>query len=71
MTEKLVLGTAQFGLDYGINNNNGRITFNQAKEIIEFAHESGIHIIDTANLYGESEEILGKIGVQDFDVTQF
>lgn len=58
---KIVLGTAQFGLDYGINNKRGKIPYSEIVEIIEFAYKNGIDTLDTAYGYGESEEILGKI----------
>lgn len=56
---KLVLGTAQFGLDYGINNKTGKIPRPEAREILKTAIESGIDTFDTAFVYGESEQILG------------
>lgn len=56
---KLGLGTVQFGLDYGISNKHGMPPTNQVKEILAHAHESGIRVLDTAMLYGKSEEVLG------------
>lgn len=57
---KLVLGTVQFGLDYGINNPNGKPTRKKSLEMLNFAYEKGIRIFDTAYAYGEAEEILGE-----------
>ena len=37
MISKISLGTAQFGLDYGIANQKGKISFSNAEKIIEFA----------------------------------
>lgn len=65
---KLALGTAQFGMDYGIANKNGRISNNQVKEILEKARNSGVDILDTAINYGESEKCLGQIGITHFKV---
>ena len=65
---KLALGTAQFGLNYGISNKNGLVKKNQAKLILSQATKSNINLLDTAIAYGESEGILGEIGVTDFDV---
>ena len=56
---KLCLGTAQFGLDYGINNTRGKIPQKEVLEILNFAHESGINTLDTASAYGNSESALG------------
>ena len=57
--KKIVLGTAQFGMKYGIANNTGKPTKRKVFEILEFAWEKGIKIFDTAPDYG-SEAILGE-----------
>lgn len=64
---KLGLGTVQFGLDYGISNPDGRTTLEEASEILEVARNCRISIIDTAALYGSSEEVLGRILPEDHD----
>ena len=56
---KLCLGTAQFGLDYGINNTRGKIPQQEIFEILNFAYDSGINTLDTASAYGSSESALG------------
>lgn len=56
----LILGTVQFGLDYGINNLYGKIEYNEVIKILDFAHSNNITILDTAPAYGESEALLGK-----------
>lgn len=58
--DKMSLGTAQFGMDYGIANESGRIGVDEAFRILEFAKESGIDYIDTAHTYGDSESVLGE-----------
>ena len=57
---KLVLGTVQLGLDYGINNPNGKPSKKESLEILNFAYKKGIRIFDTAYAYGNAEEILGE-----------
>jgi aryl-alcohol dehydrogenase-like predicted oxidoreductase len=57
---RLTLGTAQFGFNYGAFNENGQIPFNDIVKILDYAHSSGIDTLDTASGYGESELILGK-----------
>ena len=57
---KLCLGTAQFGLDYGINNTKGKIPKEEVIEILNFAFDNGITNIDTASAYGSSESVLGE-----------
>tara|TARA_B100001287_G_C22592894_1_gene486531 strand:+ start:211 stop:1080 length:870 start_codon:yes stop_codon:yes gene_type:complete len=65
---KLAIGTAQFGLDYGISNRDGQINFAEAKSIIDALRINNIDTIDTAMNYGESELILGKIGIDGFKI---
>ncbi|MDD5431187.1 MAG: aldo/keto reductase [Candidatus Pacebacteria bacterium] len=57
---RLCLGTVQFGLDYGINNPNGKPPKEKSLEMLKFAYESGIRFFDTAAAYGNAEEILGE-----------
>ena len=59
--ERLVLGTAQLGMDYGIANTTGQPVYSTARSIIQEAWESGICEFDTAQIYGQSEQILGQI----------
>ena len=64
----LAIGTAQFGLDYGISNFSGKVKLDEVKKIIEFARSSEIDTIDTARDYGDSEESLGKCEISTFNV---
>lgn len=65
---KLALGTVQFGLDYGISNKKGKVSLETVGEILDYAKENGIDTLDTASLYGNSEEVLGKFNLKDFNV---
>jgi len=56
---KIALGTAQFGMDYGINNRRGKIPQNELFEILNLAFQSGIDTLDTAHSYGDSETLIG------------
>ncbi len=56
---KLILGTAQFGLNYGIHNQNGKPSSYEIKKILDFAFSSKINILDTAEAYGNSQERIG------------
>lgn len=60
MSNRIILGTVQFGLDYGINNNNGKPSTEQVFKILELAHEHGIEILDTADAYGNASELIGE-----------
>ena len=65
---RLSLGTAQFGFDYGISNKSGKTELNEVGKILSFAKRNGIKSIDTASVYGESETVLGKYDINDFEV---
>lgn len=56
---KLVLGTVQFGLQYGVNS-AGRPSQEAVKGILAEAAKGGITTLDTSSAYGNSEEILGE-----------
>lgn len=68
MVERLTLGTVQFGLKYGVANRHGQVSFDEANSIIQLAIKNGIDTLDTAISYGNSEEVLGNIGVSDWNV---
>lgn len=58
---KIVLGTAQFGLPYGISNKKGKTDEFEVEAILNFAQNIGINLLDTASKYGNSESIIGKL----------
>ena len=66
--ERLAIGSAQFGFNYGIMNTVGQTNEADIQKILDVARNYRINTIDTAVAYGESEKLLGKIGVDDFNV---
>ncbi|MES2987608.1 MAG: aldo/keto reductase [Pseudomonadota bacterium] len=60
---RLALGTVQFGVDYGIANRGGKVAPKEIFRILERAAAAGVDTLDTAVAYGESETVLGKVGV--------
>lgn len=58
--QRLVLGTAQIGMPYGIANRNGKPDGLTAQKILKTAWEAGITEFDTAQGYGNSEGIIGQ-----------
>jgi len=58
---RLILGTAQLGMDYGIANATGQPVYNTARSIVQEAWKSGICEFDTAQAYGQSERVLGRV----------
>ncbi len=61
MLSKLIIGTVQFGFDYGINNTSGQVSVDGVNKILAFAKKSNINMLDTSSAYGNSEKILGDI----------
>lgn len=71
LIKKIVLGTVQFGLDYGINNLSGQVPQVEVDAILNLAHQGGIGILDTSAVYGNSEIVLGNSLIkleQDFKI---
>jgi len=58
---KLGLGTVQFGLDYGIANPAGKMSFAEAEAVLTQARKAGMDLLDTAPAYGNSEQVIGTI----------
>jgi aryl-alcohol dehydrogenase-like predicted oxidoreductase len=57
---RLVLGTAQLGMSYGIANRIGQPAQAEATAIVSAAWTHGVRTFDTAPAYGESEAVLGR-----------
>ncbi len=68
MKGKLALGTVQFGLSYGVTNQSGQVEIDEVKKILNYAEKNNIETLDTASLYGNSEKVLGEIGVHDYQI---
>ena len=65
---RIALGTVQFGMAYGVAN-AGQVRREDASAILDHAWKSGIRALDTAAAYGESETVLGEIGVAEWTLT--
>ena len=65
---KVALGTVQFGLDYGVTNQDGQVTIEEVESILDFAKVNGIDTLDTASRYGNSEQVLGDAGVDGYQI---
>ena len=66
--EKLALGTVQWGVPYGLYNQEGMTSTKTVKAILDEALAGGIHLLDTASLYGESEAVLGRNVLDEFRI---
>lgn len=56
----LGLGTAQFGMKYGVTNSVGKVFSEEVPRILALASELGVQVLDTAPSYGDSEVVLGR-----------
>ncbi len=65
---KLSLGTAQFGLDYGINNVLKKLSYTQVEEILNLAFENNIRFLDTSPAYGDAELKIGALVNDNFNI---
>lgn len=65
---RIALGTAQFGLPYGVANTRGQISEEEGGAILSLARGAGLRTLDTAIAYGDSESRLGRLGVREWQV---
>jgi hypothetical protein len=65
---KLAIGTAQFGLPYGVANKSGQMSTKEGKLLLNAAKRFGVNTLDTAIAYGVSEKRLGEIGVTSWRI---
>ena len=63
------IGTAQWGLDYGVTNNNGKVTEKEVEKIMKYIYKMGINELDTAKEYGQAEKVIGKYGKNRFKIS--
>ena len=66
--QRIAVGTAQFGMKYGVANSLDRVSDAGAQKILRCAQDCGIKTLDTASSYGVSEECLGKAGVNEWEI---
>ncbi len=59
MISKIILGTVQFGLNYGINNAVGKVKINEVFDILDEAFRSDIKVLDSAKAYGDAHSVIG------------
>ena len=71
LINKYILGTVQFGLNYGVNNQLGKPSEDKVFQILDEAFKQNIHLLDTAEAYGNAVDIIGqyhKSGKNQFKV---
>ena len=70
-SHRLALGTVQFGMDYGVSNQHGKVPRDEVRRILDEAALAGIQLLDTASAYGSSEAVIGAAtaaGGPSFDI---
>jgi spore coat polysaccharide biosynthesis protein SpsF (cytidylyltransferase family)/aryl-alcohol dehydrogenase-like predicted oxidoreductase len=68
---KLVLGTANIGMNYGVMNKTGQVKLSELRKIIHLCRLNGINAIDTASSYGQAELTLGLLSneIANFEIS--
>jgi aryl-alcohol dehydrogenase-like predicted oxidoreductase len=65
---KIALGTAQWGMEYGISNTRGIPSDQELTKIFNCASQANIDTFDTAAAYGNAEKRIGDIGSNSVNV---
>lgn len=68
ISQRLAIGTAQFGSNYGVANRFGQVSPTEINQILKTCEKNEITFIDTAVAYGESEETLGSLMVGNYNI---
>lgn len=69
MVSKLILGTVQMGMRYGVNNSIGQPTELESHRILSGAYKSGIDMLDSAEAYGIAHKVIGSFHEQNPSTT--
>lgn len=64
LARRLVLGTAQVGLEYGVSNTAGAMTDAVVDALLDAARQVGLDTLDTAEAYGSAH---ARLGARDLD----
>ena len=58
---KIIIGSANFGLNYSHLNSYKKVNIKEIKKIIRFCEKNRINYLDTASGYGNAENIIGQL----------
>lgn len=67
-SRKLAVGTAQWGLDYGVTNKSGRLEDSVIGALLKSMRANHISHLDTAASYGDSETRIGHLDTTEIDI---
>lgn len=65
---KFILGCAQLGMNYGINNSIGRPDLIEVEKMFTLLKADGYLCVDTADAYGESQEVMSRFLSNNYKV---
>lgn len=68
LNSKIGLGSVQFGIPYGVSNEEGQTSSAEVTKILNYATKIGVSVIDTASAYGNAEEVLGRNDLKSFKI---
>ena len=68
LERRIALGTVQFGQNYGVANVSGQVGIQECGRILDEAFSFGVDTLDTAISYGDSEAVLGQIGLENWKI---
>jgi len=66
--KKIALGSAQWGLSYGVANSSGITHLRVVRKILRREENAGIELIDTAPAYGVAQTVLGLCDKSSYKV---
>jgi aryl-alcohol dehydrogenase-like predicted oxidoreductase len=66
--QKIGIGSAQFGIPYGISNSSGKTSPREVTKILALAQDKGVRLLDTASAYGNAEKVLGMNDLSCFKI---
>lgn len=65
---RLVIGTAQLGFDYGFAVKSKKIRKHEFRSMLDLCADNNICVIDTASAYGDCHQTLSELAIEDFDI---
>lgn len=68
INKKIIIGTAQWGLNYGLTQTDSKISSNELMKIINFLEKKKIYSLDASIMYGDAHSRISQFCNADFRV---
>ena len=68
MIKNIILGTANFGLNYGIKNKYKKLGIKKIKKILINFKKKKLNFIETSQDYANVEKLLGNLNTKQFKI---